>query len=34
MLRLLTLFNEWLNNFLWNIESKKRKTRLTKIKNE
>jgi len=34
MIKLLNTFSNWLNNLLWNIESKKRKVRIIKLKNE
>ena len=32
MINLLNKLNVWLGNFLWNIESNKRKTRIVKFK--
>lgn len=32
MIKLLNKFNIWLSNFLWNIESNKRKVRIVKFK--
>ena len=32
MIKLLNKFNTWLGNFLWNVESNKRKVRIVKFK--